>query len=211
MPGNWASWGPFLPSGSTNVTIGLKTIRSWNSWTGITTGYGVDGLGSIPGRGKKFFYIPQCLEQFWGSLTPPPSNGYRGYSSRDVKLTPQNLVQLSMVELYLHSPIRLHGVVRDWLSTGASLPFFFQLCLNIVDLPTYPNLSWNCKWTNKDHTVRTNATPFTFARMATNVFCSSNFGFVSSIIVMRCKIRFKRVQFDTVNLCCWVMCHVRRN
>jgi hypothetical protein len=49
----------------------------------------------------------------------------------------------------------------------------------------------------KDHTVRTNATSFTFARMATTVFCSSNFGFVSLIIVMRCRIRLKRLQLDT--------------
>jgi hypothetical protein len=60
----------------------------------------------------------------------------------------------------------------------------------------------------KDLTVRSIATPFAFARMATIVFCSSNFGFVSSIIVMRCKIRFKRVQFDTA--ICVVLVYMSR-
>jgi hypothetical protein len=30
-----------------------------------------------------------------------------------------------MVELYLHSPIPLHGVMLHQLSTGTTLPFFF--------------------------------------------------------------------------------------
>jgi hypothetical protein len=32
-------------------------ILSQNSSVGITTGYGLDGRGSIPGRGKIFFFI----------------------------------------------------------------------------------------------------------------------------------------------------------
>jgi hypothetical protein len=28
-----------------------------------------------------------------------------------------------MMELYLHSPLRLHGMVIDGLSTGSALPF----------------------------------------------------------------------------------------
>jgi hypothetical protein len=31
-----------------------------------------------------------------------------------------------MVELYIHSPIRLHGVVLNQLSTGATLPLLKQ-------------------------------------------------------------------------------------
>jgi hypothetical protein len=34
-----------------------------------------------------------------------------------------------MMELHLHSPIRLHGVVLHWLSTGTTIPFtLFALC-----------------------------------------------------------------------------------
>jgi hypothetical protein len=44
---------------------------------GIATGYGLDGRGSIPGRGKRLFSTPQRPDRLWG----PPSllpNGYRG-------------------------------------------------------------------------------------------------------------------------------------
>jgi hypothetical protein len=57
------------------------------------------------------------------------------------------------VDLYIHSPIRLHGVMLNWLSTGTTLPylylFFFKgpitgllfilpyiLCL-LLDQPPY--------------------------------------------------------------------------
>jgi hypothetical protein len=44
---------------------------------------------------------------------------------RGVKLTTRtHLVPTSRkVELYLHSPIRLHGVVLNYLSKGTTLPF----------------------------------------------------------------------------------------
>jgi hypothetical protein len=43
----------------------------------IVTGYGLDGLGLITGRGKKFVSIPHCPDRLWGT----PSfllNGYWG-------------------------------------------------------------------------------------------------------------------------------------
>jgi hypothetical protein len=78
----------------------------------IATGY---GRGSIPGRGKRFFCTLQRPDQLWispsllynGQLFP------RGQSSRGVKLiTHIRLVpRPSMVDLYIHSPICLRGVV----------------------------------------------------------------------------------------------------
>jgi hypothetical protein len=64
-------------------------------------------------------------------------NGYRGlipqqYSGRGVKITHvHRLPKLRRVELYLHSPVRLRGVVLDKTSTGitlhlALLRFYFQ-------------------------------------------------------------------------------------
>jgi hypothetical protein len=41
----------------------------------ITTGYGLDGLGSIPGRDKRYFYIPQHPYLLLG----PPTLLYSGY------------------------------------------------------------------------------------------------------------------------------------
>jgi hypothetical protein len=88
---------------------------------------GLDDPGSIPGRGKRFFSIPQRPDQIWG----PSSllfNGHGGYFSgvkrRGVKLTIHlHLMPRSrMVKLHLHYPIRLHGVVLNSLSTGTTSP-----------------------------------------------------------------------------------------
>jgi hypothetical protein len=50
-----------------------------------------------------------------------------GVSGRGVKLTTHLHIVLKsrMVELNLHFPIRLHGVVLNYLSTGTTLPFIF--------------------------------------------------------------------------------------
>jgi hypothetical protein len=92
-------------------------------------GYGIDGWGSILGVGKTFSSFPQRPDRLWGTSTLL-SVGYPRLfpckqSCRDVKLTTHfHLVsRLRMVKLYLHSPIRLHGVVLYWLSTGISLLF----------------------------------------------------------------------------------------
>jgi hypothetical protein len=103
-------------------------MRSRNSSVGIATDYGLDGRGSIPGRGKRFLPIPQRPDQLWG---PPSlfSNGYRrlltwGQSDHGVKFTIHiSLVPKSrMVELSLYSPTRLYGVMLNQLNTGITLP-----------------------------------------------------------------------------------------
>jgi hypothetical protein len=41
------------------------------------------------------------------------------------------------VELYIHSPIRLHGVLLNWLSTGTTLScisFWWRPLLHVIDL-----------------------------------------------------------------------------
>jgi hypothetical protein len=69
----------------------LIYIGSRDSSVGIETDYGLDFWGSIPGRGKIFFFTPQRPDRLWG---PPSllSNGYRGIfprglCGRSVKLT----------------------------------------------------------------------------------------------------------------------------
>jgi hypothetical protein len=36
------------------------------------------------------------------------------------------------VDLYIHSPIRLHGVMLNQLSTGTTLPFFYYVQFNLA-------------------------------------------------------------------------------
>jgi hypothetical protein len=105
-------------------------VGSRDSSICIATGYGLDGQGWIPGRGRKSFSSPQCPDR----LCDPPSllpNGYQGLfprkcGSRDVKSTIHlHLVSRSkIVELSLHSPRRLRGVVLNELRTRITLRFY---------------------------------------------------------------------------------------
>jgi hypothetical protein len=80
---------------------------------GIMKSYGLDDPGSILGS-SRLFSSPQRPYRFWG---PPSllSTGHWGFPL-GVKLTAQ--LQLAprprMVELYLHSLPRLHGVVENF-------------------------------------------------------------------------------------------------
>jgi hypothetical protein len=84
----------------------------------IETGYGLDGQGSILGKGKKFSLL-HTVEAGSGappSLLPIGAGAYSpGLKSRSVKLTTHSHIvqRLRMVELYLHSPICIHGVVLN--------------------------------------------------------------------------------------------------
>jgi hypothetical protein len=79
--------------------------------------YGLDGRGSITGRGKTFV---QSVQTSSGAPHSLLSNGCRrlftrGQRGRVVKLTTH--LQLcrgqEYVDLYIHSPIRLHGVMLN--------------------------------------------------------------------------------------------------
>jgi hypothetical protein len=37
-----------------------------------------------------------------------------------------------MVELYLHSPVCLHGIVLNELSTGTTLPLLAEFCVYLL-------------------------------------------------------------------------------
>jgi hypothetical protein len=113
-----------LVSSITRSTNGLSLFRfsDYNfvrgNLVGIATCYRLDGRGSIPG-GERFFSSLKRQERLWGELSLL-SNGFQGLFLRrksgwGVKLTTHlHLAPRSkMVKLYLHSPIRLHGVVLD--------------------------------------------------------------------------------------------------
>jgi hypothetical protein len=82
-----------------------------------TTGW--DGLVSIPSRSNRLFSSPHRADRLWGPHNLL-CNGYRGLfpqreSGRSVKLTTHlYLVPMStMVEVYLHSLMYLHGMVLN--------------------------------------------------------------------------------------------------
>jgi hypothetical protein len=83
----------------------------------ILTGYGLDGRDSIPNRDKNIFLYSTAFRPALGPTQRPiqsvPVVLTLGVKRRGVKLISHlHLVLTSrMMELYLHSPICLHGVV----------------------------------------------------------------------------------------------------
>jgi hypothetical protein len=69
-------------------------------------------------------------------LTQPPNQRVPGAFSLGVKRleseadhSPPTSAEVKKVGLYIHSPIRLHGVVLNKLSTWKTLPFIFNCVL----------------------------------------------------------------------------------
>jgi hypothetical protein len=93
-----------------HTTSGI--INSYASSVGIATGYCLDCRGSILGRGTKFHIIAHCSDRLWDPPSPL-SNLYGGLTCWGVNMTIhfRLLQSTNIVELYLHSPICLHGVV----------------------------------------------------------------------------------------------------
>jgi hypothetical protein len=111
--------------------------RTRGSVVCIATGYGPDDreVGVRVPVGSRIFSSPDRPDRLWG---PPNlvSNGYRRLFPRggkrpgreaDPSLTSSEYLDQENTDLYIHSPIRLHGVVLNSLSTGTTLPLLY-LC-----------------------------------------------------------------------------------
>jgi hypothetical protein len=101
--------------------------RSQASSVGIATGYWSDDRGSIPGRGKT--WICTASRPALGPTHSPiqwvptaPSSGIKRQRREADHSFPSNTGQ-ETVDLYIHFPIRLRGVVLNSLSTGTTLLF----------------------------------------------------------------------------------------
>jgi hypothetical protein len=123
----------------------IPTIWSRVSSVGIATGYGLDNLGSIPARSKRFFSTPHRIGRLWG----PSSllcNGYQGIK-RLRHEADQSPPSTEEVKLDLHSPYdfteRCSGTtsIYEYLSTalqslvGPWLLFSFSIFYTVSRTP----------------------------------------------------------------------------
>lgn len=139
--------------GEFEYCIGLKCQRthldleqyapvpmSWDSSLGIVTRLRAWRLRYEFRQGKRFFSTPLTPDWLWG----PPcllANGYRGLSlqglcGRDVKLITvlYSLPGWWIVELYCHSPIRLHSIVFNYIIRySENFNFIFHFLPVILD------------------------------------------------------------------------------
>jgi hypothetical protein len=103
-------------------SISVDNIKSRDSSVGIATGYVLNdqysGFRFPTGKRLGIFFFSTAFRPAWG----PPiflSNGHREFLSRGLKRpghetdhSPSSSAEIKeRVELYLHSPICLHGVV----------------------------------------------------------------------------------------------------
>jgi hypothetical protein len=116
----------------------------------IETGYGLDcqGVGILVPVGSRTFCPPRCPECLWD--TPSLLSKVYRASVRESKAvgtwsyppTPSYCVGQENMYLYSHSPITLHGVVHNMLSTGRNLLLTFT-SINII----FDYKDWN-SWLN---------------------------------------------------------------
>jgi hypothetical protein len=96
--------------------------HSTYSSVGRATGYGIDGRGSILGKGKRFLHNAKTGSEahlfFFAMGTGGFFPGVRRPRCGDNHSPPPS----TEVKLYLHCPIRLHGVMHNLLSAGTTLP-----------------------------------------------------------------------------------------
>jgi hypothetical protein len=110
-------------------------FKSRDSSVGKATGYGLDGRGvgsSSLGRGK-IFLLSTSSRPVVGPIHPTiqwvPGSSFKGGKAARAwswPLTSDYCGGQENVELYIDSPIHLHGVLINYSSTGTILPFTFS-------------------------------------------------------------------------------------
>jgi hypothetical protein len=92
-----------------------------NSAVGIATGYGLDNreVGVRVPVGSRIFTSPYRPDRLWG----PPNR--RLFPGVEADHSPPASASQENMDLYIHSPIRLNGVVLNSLNTGTPLPYIY--------------------------------------------------------------------------------------
>jgi hypothetical protein len=94
-----------------NILLIILFSTSQDISDDIGTGHGLDGQGSIPGRGKRCFWSSQCPHRIWGPNTLL-SNGHLGFfcrgkrPGRDADHTPPSNAEVKngAIPLLSHTP-----------------------------------------------------------------------------------------------------------
>jgi hypothetical protein len=98
---------------------------SGDSSVGTATHYGLDGRGSILGRGKTFLFSLVPRPEL--GPTQPPIQQVTGVKrpGREADRSPLSSAEVKNGGLYLEATVCLHGTVLNSLSTRVTLPFAF--------------------------------------------------------------------------------------
>jgi hypothetical protein len=94
---------------------------------GIATGYGIDGRGLIPLRDKRFFstpYRPDQLGAYSASYPMSPGSSFFGVKrpGRETDHSPPSSAEVKNGGAIPPLPLRLHGVVLNFLNSETALP-----------------------------------------------------------------------------------------
>jgi hypothetical protein len=101
----------------------IIVIRSRGSSVSLVFDYGLDDRGSIPGRGKGFFFQPLRLDRFWG----PPGTGGTARPGREADHSPHLVLRSRMSRSHTSSPPkRRHGAQRD------SFIYYYYCCYAVI-------------------------------------------------------------------------------
>jgi hypothetical protein len=115
--------------------IKWNEMKRRDTTVSIASGYGLDDrrVGVRVPVGLRIFFSPCLPDRLWG---PPNllSNGYRwlfpggkAIGTWSWPLTSNQCLAKENLALYIHLPLRLYGVVLNWLNTGTAFLHFSEM------------------------------------------------------------------------------------
>jgi hypothetical protein len=114
--------------------------RSRDNSVGTATGYGIDGWGSIPGKGKIFLYSSASISTL--GLTQPPTQWVSGFFSSGVKRQGRaaNRPYPSRAEIKIDRDIPSLSLTSSWRGVELikhmdNFTFYNANCSKILQLP----------------------------------------------------------------------------
>jgi hypothetical protein len=120
-----------------NLLAGLLTTKvihcKLESKRLCNSGFNNQGVTVRVLKGSRIFTSPCCLDQLWARPISYPMGtrssfpGSKAAHKFKLSIHPQLPLRSRKCDLHMDSPMRLHGVVLNWLSTGIYLPTLMRL------------------------------------------------------------------------------------